>query len=160
MEKRKDGIEALFSRQVKEGSAAAPKAPSQQTKKEKKDDEPDASPARGKRKREPSSPLLDEVEGKKTHIDRGDRYVKTERLIMAELDEANAASEGADSDVEILPGPPVRVVLLSSLPHHCLSYTRRTTLQANQMCQWQSQRRRRKKSEATLLHQVRDVDTM
>jgi putative SOS response-associated peptidase YedK len=78
VEKRKDGIEALFSRQAKATSQ-----------------KPDASPVRGKRKREPS-PLLDEVEG------RG-RDVKTERPIAVDDDDADAAV----SDVEILPSDDV-----------------------------------------------------
>jgi hypothetical protein len=85
VEKRKDGIEALFSRQAKATSQ-----------------KPDASPVRGKRKREPS-PLLDEVEG------RG-RDVKTERPIAVDDDDADAAV----SDVEILPS--VCCVPLSSSP--------------------------------------------
>ncbi|KAN0142145.1 DUF159 domain containing protein [Lactarius tabidus] len=82
VEKRKDGIEALFSRQAAKGT----------TSKAIWKDEP-ASPARGKRKRE-SSPLIDEVEEKPaTSLSHG---VKTEPVDV----------DASDSDFEILPGRP------------------------------------------------------
>ncbi|KAH9056818.1 DUF159-domain-containing protein [Lactarius vividus] len=77
VEKRKDGIEALFTRQAKESSA-------------QKDD---GSPVSGKRKREPSVSPLDDCSCN----------VKTERPITPELVDVDDA---ADSDVEILPGRP------------------------------------------------------
>jgi hypothetical protein len=97
VEKRKDGIEALFSRQAAKGT----------TSKATWKDEP-ASPARGKRKRE-SSPPIDEVEEKPaTSLSHG---VKTEPVDV----------DASDSDVEILPGrPPVRVFCSHS---HFVSHT-------------------------------------
>ncbi|KAI9459908.1 DUF159-domain-containing protein [Lactarius psammicola] len=109
VEKRKDGIEALFTRQANKAKGSTQK---------KKDDEPDAlsSLAGGKRKREPSplegkiviNPASSSPSAK--YLDHRDRNVKTESPIAADpivdVDDTGDASKAADSDsdVEILPG--------------------------------------------------------
>lgn len=94
VEKRKDGIEALFTRQ-QAATKARGSAP--------------ASPARGKRKRE-SSPLVEAADpASPKRLDRG-RDVKTGRPTPIDVD-VDDASEAADSDVKILPSfSPVRVL--------------------------------------------------
>ena len=93
VEKRKDGIEALFSRQTAKGTTPA------------------SSPQRGKRKRESSSPPVNEKPATT-------RSVKTEPINV----DVGAASD--DSEVEILSGrPPVSQLssFFSSLPLHFLN---------------------------------------
>ncbi len=121
VEKRKDGIEALFTRQAASTTAKKTAGPSTlkvASQKKEEEDEPKAlaSPAGGKRKREPS-PLVGvkrETASPSTKpLDRG-HDTEAERPIAAEPIDVDDASEVVDSDVEILSGRPSQVRVLFS----------------------------------------------
>jgi hypothetical protein len=122
VQNRKDGIEAMFSRQAK--------AVQQQQKSASRDTPPAAAAGNGKRKRESSSPTEEKEEEKEkeagtpvstTAPSSPAKRSKVKKDPIKHDDTVDSEEEEGNSDVEILPsGPPQSVGHRTSL--HCIDF--------------------------------------
>jgi hypothetical protein len=99
VQKRKDGIEAMFSRQAKTA---------QQQQKSASRDTPPATTAAGsgKRKRESSSPTEEKEEVNETGTSSPAKRSKVKKDPIKHDDTVDSEEEDGNSDVEILPSGP------------------------------------------------------